>query len=95
MPVVASIPTSPRPRHERWSTGWLIAAVFGLFLLSERSALAYIDPGSGSLIYQALLAGLLGLGFAFRRTTETIKSFMRGRFGGRDVSSEKANPDHR
>ena len=67
--------------------------MLGLVLASERPVHGYIDQGSGSLIYQALLAGLLGLGFAFRRTTETIKSFMRGRFGGRDVRSEKANSD--
>jgi hypothetical protein len=32
------------------------------------SILAYIDPGSGSLLLQALLAGLLSVPFFFRRT---------------------------
>jgi hypothetical protein len=32
------------------------------------SILAYIDPGSGSLLLQALLAGLLSIPFFFRRT---------------------------
>ena len=63
-------------------------------LVFERPAHAYIDPGTGSLIYQALLAGLLGLGFTFRRTYGSITRFMRSRFGSRDVTSEKANPDH-
>ena len=67
-----------------------------MWALGSISFLAvYREAFETVLFYQALLAGLLGLGFAFRRTTETIKSFMRGRFGGRDVSSEKANPDHR
>jgi hypothetical protein len=30
--------------------------------------LAYIDPGSGSLLLQALVAGLLAIPFFFRRT---------------------------
>ncbi len=41
--------------------------ILGLVLLWEQPVAAYFDPGSGSLIYQALLAGLLGLGFTFRR----------------------------
>jgi hypothetical protein len=30
--------------------------------------LAYIDPGAGSLLLQAILAGLLAVPFFFRRT---------------------------
>ncbi len=29
--------------------------------------LAYIDPGSGSLIFQMLIAGLMGTSFFFRK----------------------------
>lgn len=29
--------------------------------------LAYIDPGSGSLIFQMIIAGFMGLMFVFRR----------------------------
>jgi hypothetical protein len=61
----------------------------GLLLVTERPALAYIDPGAGSLIYQALLAGVLGLGFALRNTSATLKSFWYDRFGGRGARSEK------
>lgn len=50
-------------------------------LLLERPAEAYIDPGSGSLLYQALLAGLLGLGFTARRASASILNFVRSRFG--------------
>lgn len=41
--------------------------ILSLLVLFERPALAYIDPGSGSLIYQAILAAVLGIGFTFRR----------------------------
>jgi len=50
-----------------------------LLLISERSAHAYIDPGSGSLIYQTALAVLLGAGFFFRRTLASISRLFRGR----------------
>ena len=34
---------------------------------AETRVLAYIDPGSGALIWQAIVAGLVGAGFYFRR----------------------------
>lgn len=37
---------------------------------------AYIDPGSGALIWQAIMAGVVGAGFYFRR--------FFGRFFSRD-----------
>lgn len=40
--------------------------------------LAYIDPGSGSLLLQALLAGLLAIPFFFRRTIGGFVSRIRG-----------------
>ena len=32
----------------------------------------YIDPGNSSLIWQLLLAGVVGLGFTLRRTVSTL-----------------------
>ncbi len=72
--------------RSRWSGGWIALAVVAILLASEYPAQAYIDPGSGSLIYQALLAGLLGLGFTLRRTTESLSRFVR-KFSGRDASA--------
>lgn len=43
--------------------------------------LAYIDPGSGSLLLQAILAGLLSIPFVFRRT---IGGFIHRLRGGSD-----------
>ena len=34
---------------------------------AETRVLAYIDPGSGALIWQAIVAGFVGAGFYFRR----------------------------
>ena len=40
--------------------------------------LAYIDPGSGSLLLQALLAALLSIPFFFRRTIGDAWHKIRG-----------------
>lgn len=40
--------------------------------------LAYIDPGSGSLLLQAILAGLLSIPFFFRRTIGNVIHRIRG-----------------
>ena len=47
----------------------LYTALLALLLLAvtERQALAYTDPGTGALIWQAMIAGLAGLMFYFRR----------------------------
>jgi hypothetical protein len=41
---------------------------------TERQACAYTDPGSGALIWQMLVAGLVGVGFYFRRITAWFKN---------------------
>ncbi|MBI4265022.1 MAG: hypothetical protein HY657_11665 [Acidobacteria bacterium] len=62
----------------------LIVTAAAAWLLSEQPAYAYIDPGTGSLIYQTLLTLLLGVGLALRRWRESIVRFMK-RLGGRDA----------
>ena len=41
---------------------------------TEREASAYTDPGSGALIWQMAVAGLVGVSFYFRRLTAWFKS---------------------
>lgn len=40
-----------------------------LLFATERQAMAYTDPGTGALIWQALVAGFVGLLFYVRRFT--------------------------
>ena len=40
--------------------------------------LAYIDPGSGSMLLQVILAGLLAVPFFFRRTVSDLWHRVRG-----------------
>lgn len=55
--------------------------VLTLLLLSE-PALAYLDPGTGSVFMQILLGGLAGLAVAGKLFWHRITGFFR--FGARD-----------
>jgi hypothetical protein len=62
--------------------------------------LAYIDPGSGSMLLQVILAGLLAVPFFFRRTVADVWNRVRG--NGHDAadarkraeSPEDTDPGH-
>jgi hypothetical protein len=49
--------------------------------------LAYIDPGSGSMLLQVVLAGLLAVPFFFRRTVADVWHRVRG--NGDDVADAR------
>ena len=75
----------PIPGHRSQSlhrAGWRILdlllglpALLLLLFASEREARAYTDPGSGALIWQMMVAGLVGVAFYFRR----LASWLRGK----------------
>jgi hypothetical protein len=65
----------------------IILLACAVFLLAERPALAYVDPGTGSMLLQTALAGIIGLGLVLRRLRGSIVSFVK-RLVGRDVGSE-------
>jgi hypothetical protein len=46
-----------------------------ILLSAPQKPLAYLDPGSGSIIIQLILAGLLGFGVFVRLQWKRIKSF--------------------
>jgi hypothetical protein len=43
--------------------------------------LLYIDPGSGSYLIQAIIAGVLGIAFFFKNILFAIKHFFQRIFG--------------
>jgi hypothetical protein len=53
-----------------------LSALMVMLLLAatERQAFAYTDPGTGSLIVQALFAAVAGVLFQFRRIRMWLKS---------------------
>ena len=46
----------------------LTVICLALIILTGRPAHAYIDPGTGSFVLQAAVAGLLGVAFAIKST---------------------------
>ncbi len=64
-----------RPAHQFPSTQLRTVFLIALAMFAtEREARAYTDPGSGALIWQMLVAGLVGVGFYFRRITAWFKN---------------------
>jgi hypothetical protein len=58
-------------RRATWLS-WLVAC-FSLIVLP--TANAYIDPGSGSFIFQMIIAAALGVSFGIRLFWRRIRSF--------------------
>ena len=56
--------------------------------------LAYIDPGSGSMILQVILAGVLAVPFFFRRTIGDFVRRIRGRRDGDETASGAERSRH-
>jgi len=52
-----------------------------LAALAPGTAHAYLDPGTGSLVLQVLVAGLLGAVMAIRIYFQRLKSFFKRIFG--------------
>lgn len=68
----------------------LFAAVISLLLLIPGQAHAYLDPGTGSYIFQLVLAAIVGALFAVRIFWGRIKSFFQKLFAkGTDASRDE------
>lgn len=46
--------------------------IFTLFLVFAKPAHAYLDPGTGSYLFQFLIAGLLGGSFFFKNSFKSL-----------------------
>jgi hypothetical protein len=56
--------------------------------------LAYIDPGTGALLLQTLIAGVIGVLFYFRSVLKKIGGWLRGRGWKReDDENDSSTPD--
>lgn len=65
----------------------LVAALFLSFLLEGR-AHAYLDPGSISLFFQALIAGIFGALLVLKRYWAQISDGIRRRFSSKPQDDE-------
>ena len=55
----------------------LLAAVFAAGIICPEKACAYLDPGTGSMILQVILAGVVGIGCTFKVWRDKIIHFFK------------------
>ena len=55
---------------------------------SAGSTHAYIDPGTGNAVLQAVIAAILGAGLALRLCWQQIRAFFANLFSRRDKTDE-------
>ncbi len=68
------------------------AVVFSaIFLIFPQKAHAYIDPGTGSMIIQLLIAGILGATFTIKVYWKKIKAFWASRAARKSGEEGDAN----
>jgi hypothetical protein len=60
-----------------------------LYLASPSPAYAYLDPGSGSYIFQLLIASLVGLAFLLKVYWGRIRAFFTALFSRGEKVEEK------
>ena len=71
----------------------IIILACAVFLLAERPASAYVDPGTGSMLLQTALTVFIGVGLVLRRVRGSIVSFVK-RLGGRESAPEDPAAEH-
>jgi hypothetical protein len=71
-----------------------VLVVVGLLSLAfPRSAHAYLDPGTGSLIIQVIVAAFLGAAFAVKVYWRNIKAFVANRFSKEAQGDQEEDDD--
>jgi hypothetical protein len=63
------------------------------YLAFAQPAYAYLDPGTGSYIFQLLIAGVVGLAFVIKIFWGRIKGFFTGLFSRNTEQAEEAQDD--
>lgn len=56
---------------------YVLLVGFLITILFSHTVFAYIDPGTGSIIFQAIAAAALGIGFAFKMSYRRIKGLFK------------------
>lgn len=69
-----------------------IGILIGIFIMTPLFASAYLDPGTGSYIFQILIAGILGGLYALKAYGRKINMAVRSCFSKRSRSED---PQHK
>ena len=64
------------------------AGVICVILICAHDAYAYMDPGTGSYLFQLLMASILGALFAIKMYWKSLKVFFKNLFS-RDCGADK------
>ena len=71
-----------------------IIAVLGIVAVFDGPALAYVDPGTGSYLFQIIIAAVIAIGFYFSRLKNAVKSIFHI-FTKRKTSKQPQNHNER
>lgn len=74
------VPASMRNRVSRFR--WVVALVL-MLVCYEARAHAYLDPGTGSMVAQAIIAAITGAALVLRGSWTKIRSFSKSLFSRR------------
>ena len=85
-------PPSAEPPTSR-SRGALVAGIVAIILAAPSTAHAYLDPGTGSYLFQVIAAVLLGALFSLKIFWANIKSILANRFSRRKPDESTSPPD--
>jgi hypothetical protein len=71
----------------------IFVAVLALPMLFVKSAYAYIDPGTGSMIVQAIIAALVAIGASIGIFWNRVRSLFGRLFGRKNSEGQSSNED--
>lgn len=84
----------------RWITMFnsrnkVLVLIFAMVLIAPRQAYAYLDPGTGSLLIQMLIGGVIAGLYTIKMYWYQLKSFLKRKLGNEDieVNAESSSND--
>jgi hypothetical protein len=69
----------------------LCGLCLGILLATPSDAWAYVDPGTGSYLFQLAIAGFLAAAYTLRTQWHALKTMIRGRIGRGRASGDVAD----
>ena len=75
-----------RKNREKFRVIFLIGGIFLLSYYFVPSAYAYIDPGSGSIVFQVIIGILVGIGITVKMYWAKLKYLLSSRFSKKTVN---------
>ena len=76
-----------------WGAGWLAVFIVLMIAMPTGSAQAYLDPGSGSLVVQIIIGGILAALVAIRLYWSRIIGFFTGKKPAPTSDDQNPLPD--